>query len=256
MIKVLVDTGAEVNLVRPDLFHHSIFQPAEKPLKLITVSGGDLEGGKHTISLVLHLHGEHQTTKKKSEHLLGGLFYEANIGWDAILSYPLLQEQKIGVLPNRECLILDQTDHFVLLHGGGQTCTNSDTSEGPWHATASSTALWVQTCSKQPQESFVHFHHFGTKLNSGSANAHHLDNPTPHGTLTTGTNWATEDYAVTPSLVEEILRQFDVGRPQVDCFATEQNKRFPQFWSTTDSQWTTPWGMSHHGLLWMNPPFS
>ena len=107
-IRILVDTGAEVNLVKPGVFDDYSFNVATKPLRLITVSGSELQGGKRTISLILHLHGEDNNTQKESHHLMGGLFYEANIGWDAIISYPLLQEQKIGVLPNRGCLILDE----------------------------------------------------------------------------------------------------------------------------------------------------
>ena len=123
VLKILIDTGAEVNLIKPGIFPASSFQPAANPLKLVTVNGSALQGGQMTIPLVLHLQGEHPKTGKTSHHLLGGLFYEADIGWDAIISYQMLQDQKIGVLPNQHCLMLDHGDHFILLRGGSN-CAN------------------------------------------------------------------------------------------------------------------------------------
>ena len=46
-------------------------------------------------------------------------FYEADIQVDAILSYPWLVQNKIGVLPHRRALVTDLPD-FVLLYGLGE----------------------------------------------------------------------------------------------------------------------------------------
>jgi hypothetical protein len=45
-IKILIDTGAEVNLIRPGLFQDEAFERAAQPLRLITVSGEPLSGEK------------------------------------------------------------------------------------------------------------------------------------------------------------------------------------------------------------------
>ena len=142
-IRILVDTGAEVNLIKPGLFNDTNFEKASKPLRLVTVSGSDLGGGKRTTQLVLHLHGEDPRTGSQSHHLMGGIFYEAAIGWDAILSYPLLQEEKIGVLPNRNCLVLDQGDNFIML-GGGAECPQSCGKAKP--KPKFTDHCWVQSC--------------------------------------------------------------------------------------------------------------
>ena len=45
-IKALIDTGAQANLVRGDLFPADCFRPARQPLALSTVSGEALPGGR------------------------------------------------------------------------------------------------------------------------------------------------------------------------------------------------------------------
>ena len=45
VIKALIDTGAEANLVRTGFFPRHLFQGAAKPLRLVTASGHQMEGG-------------------------------------------------------------------------------------------------------------------------------------------------------------------------------------------------------------------
>ena len=47
---VLIDTGAEENLVRMGFLPQHIFQRAKKPLTFVMANGGKLEGGTHTHS--------------------------------------------------------------------------------------------------------------------------------------------------------------------------------------------------------------
>jgi hypothetical protein len=143
-INILVDTGAEVNLIKPGLFDDINFESAEKPLKLVTVSGSNLGGGQRTIELILHLHGTTSSNGDRSHHLMGGIFYEADIGWDAIMSYPQLHEQLVSVLPHRNCLILDRGDHFIMLKGG-KPCSQECGQHYPHsHFTDH---YWLQHCS-------------------------------------------------------------------------------------------------------------
>ena len=275
-IKVLIDTGAEVNLIRPGIFQPDSFQQASKPLKLVTVSGSILQGGQKTIPLVFHLHGEHPQTGFKTHHLLGGLFYEADIGWDAIISYQLLRQQKIGVLPSRHCLMLDQGDHFILLKGGKPfqaDCGNDD----DW-TTVQTNGFYIhqhptpkkslnkhpnakQSHGKQLAPNDCHEHSGGDRNDCREHDVIHLhlaDSKTRQETSKAAVrfgHWKTSDYAVAPGIVQQIVDRLNAGTPQVDCFATGQNKRFPQFWSTEQSAWDKHWGPEHNGLLWMNPPF-
>ena len=116
-INVLIDTGAEVNLVRPGLLRDESFRPAKERLKLITVSGSTLAGGVRTTVLEMQLKVVDQTTNIESRHVIGGVFYEAEIDWDAIISFPLLAAAKIGVLPHRRCLLVEKAGGNIHLIG-------------------------------------------------------------------------------------------------------------------------------------------
>ena len=68
--------------------------------------------------------------------------------------------------------------------------------------------------------------------------------------------WISEEYAVLPELVEDILEQFKV-RPEVDAFACNGNQQFARWWGPGslehEDAFTCDWGKE---LLWANPPFS
>jgi hypothetical protein len=65
-----------------------------------------------------------------------------------------------------------------------------------------------------------------------------------------------ENYHVKEDKMTEILSHFGV-QPQLDAFATEKNKRFPQWWGSGSPDGTDAFEKDWHGkLLWMNPPFS
>jgi hypothetical protein len=52
-LKILVDTGAEVNLVRRDRLPQAYFQPSRRPLALATADGTPMEGGSQEAKLEL-----------------------------------------------------------------------------------------------------------------------------------------------------------------------------------------------------------
>ena len=64
--------------------------------------------GNRTVTLEMQLEGEDARTGETSRHMLGGIFYEAAVDWDAIVSYPLLEGSKMGVLLSRQCLVLNR----------------------------------------------------------------------------------------------------------------------------------------------------
>jgi len=117
MARVLIDTGAEANLVGSDLFDEEDFEPAMKPLQLRTVSGEQLQGGKKVIRLQLAFCGRAVGTSALQQQCIHGTFYQAAIGWDCIISYPLLAKWQLGVLPHRSCLLMEKPAGFVLLYG-------------------------------------------------------------------------------------------------------------------------------------------
>ena len=121
-LRVLVDTGAEVNLIRTNLFSEENFELAAKPITLVTVSGDRLGGGqmwgKFTIALSpleekdVHVEGGHSTP------IMSGMFYEADIAWDAIVGYPLLSSSRVGIFPHLNCLTQDMGDGKFRCIGG------------------------------------------------------------------------------------------------------------------------------------------
>ena len=136
---------------------------------MVKVSGGALEGGNRTVTLEMQLEGEDARTGEKSRHMLGGVFYEAAVEWDAIVSYPLLEGSKMGVLPSRQCLVLDRGDNFVFLKGSVVRC-----SEESWQQVGrrqrKPERLWVRHVSGSigvshshlgGRRGHVHDHHSG-----------------------------------------------------------------------------------------------
>ena len=52
-LKILVDTGAEANLVRKNLLPRELFYPSHNHLRLLTANGQDMQGGQREINLDL-----------------------------------------------------------------------------------------------------------------------------------------------------------------------------------------------------------
>jgi len=77
MARVLIDTGAEVNLIGSDLFEDSEFELARYPLQLRTVSGEPLSGCNRVISLSMNFCGRQIGSNHRVCHQIHGTFYQA-----------------------------------------------------------------------------------------------------------------------------------------------------------------------------------
>jgi hypothetical protein len=95
------------------------FFTAARILKFLTANGQRLAGGTRIIETTLGFTQEKNGMRQKEKWYCNAEFYEADIKVDAILSYPWLVQNKIGVLPHRRALITDLPD-FVLLYGLGE----------------------------------------------------------------------------------------------------------------------------------------
>ena len=114
-LKFLVDTGAQVNLIKEKLVPFQFFKRAETPLKLITANNSILEGGSLVVDLGLNFVVEEDGFLQPNPVFFSGEFYGANIEVDAILSYPWMRENGIGVFPHRDALAKDHP-RFGLLY--------------------------------------------------------------------------------------------------------------------------------------------
>jgi hypothetical protein len=102
---VLVDTGAQISLIRTGLIPDELFETAGKPVHLMTASQQPLRGGKRIVKLELIFSGfceksGEAVTVKAPCHL-----FEADISDDVIVSYTWLGERGIDVSPRRHGIL-------------------------------------------------------------------------------------------------------------------------------------------------------
>ena len=120
-LRVLVDTGAQINLVRDGLFS---MKDVRKRLQFASADGSAMRGGDKVQTLSLDLHPpkaqeELPPSDQTGSFLLKDRFWNADIRADIILSYPSLLKHNLGVLPHRGCLVREPIpDTFQLLGDG------------------------------------------------------------------------------------------------------------------------------------------
>ena len=114
-LKILVDTGAQVNLVRRDLVPRQDWRPAPNPVRLITANNSILRGGDKVVELGLNFNVVEDGFVQPQPISFKGDFNGAEIDFDAILSYPWLRENSVGVFPHRDALARDWP-YFGLLY--------------------------------------------------------------------------------------------------------------------------------------------
>ena len=111
-MRVLVDTGAQINLVRPGI---TPLTPARHPLSLQTVDGSAMGGGDKVTRLELEI----PVLGEGPNLVFKDTFYCADMDpkFDLILSYPSLRTHKLGVLPHRNALVWEKEPNALLLVG-------------------------------------------------------------------------------------------------------------------------------------------
>ena len=113
-LKVLVDTGAEANLIKKGIMPMTMLYKSANPLTLVAANGGKIDGGERCCKLNFYFRQEVDGENLPYPLSKNAEFYEANIGLDAILSYPWLEENKIGIFPHHGALAVDKPQ-FTLL---------------------------------------------------------------------------------------------------------------------------------------------
>jgi hypothetical protein len=239
-LKILIDTGAEANLVRKNLLPSHLFYPSRNPLRLLAANGLLMQGGSFEIDLDLTFTQHFQDYPGVADFCTHASFYEADIGVDAILSFPWLSSRKLGIFPHRRALALEGPP-LSFLKGARKPkkISQRDTSVAPIDTTP----------SRYPNS-----RRRRKKLRTISAQDLQLAQDSCHDPPLN--KWKTEKYAVLPSLVQEILNDFQV-EVTLDAFADQKNSRHPRHWGKggeVEDAFSQNW--SEHGLLWCNPPFS
>ena len=85
-MQVLIDTGAEANLVRTGLVSPGALKKSKQPLILVTASGSRMEGGQLDVNMTLTFGAKSLEGETLPEWSTQGTFHGADIQVDAILS--------------------------------------------------------------------------------------------------------------------------------------------------------------------------
>ena len=108
VVDVLVDTAAQVSLVRRGLFKEESLQPSRRPVCLKVANGEIMAGGtpEATISMEFWEHERLNRPDLAKRSTLSGNFYVADItDRDMIMGYDFMVRNAIGALPHRATLV-------------------------------------------------------------------------------------------------------------------------------------------------------
>ena len=118
VVDVLVDTGAQVSLVRRGLFKEESLQPSRRPVRLKVANGEIMGGGTHeaTISMESWEHERLNRPDLAKRSTPSGNFYVADItDWDMIMGYGFMVANAIGALPHRATLVREDDECLTWL---------------------------------------------------------------------------------------------------------------------------------------------
>ena len=113
-VDVLVDTGAQVSLVRRGLFKEESLQPSRRPVSL-KVANGEIMGGRtHEATISMEFWEPERLNRPDlaKRSTLSGNFYVADItDWDMIMGYDFMVGNAIGALPHRATVVREDNGH-------------------------------------------------------------------------------------------------------------------------------------------------
>ena len=114
---MLVDTGAQVSLVKAVLLPPECLTDSRRPVRLKVANGQYMVGGTREAAIGLQFvnHRELSRPDLGKEILLQGRFYEAQMDWDMIVGYDFMMETDSGVLPAQASMTLYQDDQLSWL---------------------------------------------------------------------------------------------------------------------------------------------
>ena len=114
---VLVDTGAQVSLVKAGLLLPECLTDSRQPVRLKVANGQYMMGGTREAATGLQFVNHHELSRPDlgKEILPQGRFYEAKMDWDMIVRYDFMMETDSSVLPAQASMTLYQDSQLSWL---------------------------------------------------------------------------------------------------------------------------------------------
>ena len=113
----LVDTGAEVNLVRRGLVDEGLFRRSENPRRLVVANQSDMVGGLMEVECELQMKGSDVDTGESLVVACPIVCYDAVLRVDMILSYEWLGRMGLAVECQQHGLLLKREEGPVFIPG-------------------------------------------------------------------------------------------------------------------------------------------
>ena len=127
-VDVLVDTGAQVSLVRRGLFKEESLQPSRRPVRLKVANAESMRGGTHEATICMEF-WEHERLNRPDlakRSILSGNFYVADIrDWDMIMGYDFMVGNAIGALPDIYATLVQDDDECLIWLSTDYACGSS-----------------------------------------------------------------------------------------------------------------------------------
>ena len=114
---VLVDTEAQVSLVKAGLLPPKCLTDSQRTVRLKPANGQYMVGGTREAAIGLHFVNHRELSRQDlgKEILLQGCFYQAQMEWDIIVWYDFMMETDSGILPAQASTTLYQDDKLSWL---------------------------------------------------------------------------------------------------------------------------------------------
>ena len=218
VVDVLVDTGAQVSLVRRGLFKEESLQRSRRPVRLKVANGGILGGGTHgaTISMEFWEHERLNRPDLAKRSTLSGNFYVADItDWDIIMGYDFIVGNTIGALPHRATLVREDNECLRWL-STDYACGSSQ-----WNA-------------EQEDQIVPAVQAVGAKSRGD------------RGVQLT-------KYGMAPQVYARMIQTLGAKAPETDVFASRDApllRKCRRHWHRGDSAWHRHWGLKEWGPMY------
>ena len=218
VVDVLVDTGAQVSLVRRGLFKEELLQPSRRPVRLKVANGEIMGGGTHeaTISMEFWEHERLNRPDQAKRSTLSGNFYVADItDWDMIMGYDFMVANAIGALPHRATLVREDDECLTWL-STDYACGSSQ-----WNA--------------EEEDRIVRAVQAVGAKSRGDRKVQ----------LT--------EYGMAPQVYDRMIQTLGAEAPETDVFASRDApllRKCRRHWHRGDSAWHRHWGWKEWGPMY------